>query len=197
MKPWLIYDCEIIKGILKKDDYPIPGVQYCDGWRDFANMGISVICAYDYGESRYRVFCRDNFEDFQSLAEDRNVVSFNGLAFDDKLCEANGLRVKTQYDILVATWVAAGLPPEFSYPTHIGYGLDAICQANHIGRKTGNGALAPIQWQQGKIGAVIDYCLHDVRITKLLFDEILSVGKLTSPVERKVLYLSSPVSEAK
>ena len=197
MKPWLIYDCEIVRAIPKKGEPRIDGIEYCEGWRDFANMGISVICAYDYADAEYRVFCRDNWAQFAALAPERNIVSFNGRAFDDRLCEASGLAIATHYDILVETWAAAGLGPEFSFRTHAGYGLDALGRANHIGGKSGHGALAPVQWQRGEIGAVIDYCLRDVMITKRLLDEIIGTRKLTSPVEARVLHLRSPMEGAK
>ncbi len=196
MNPWLVYDCEIVNAISKNGEARIEGINYCAGWRDFPHMGISVICAYDYRHERYRVFCRDNFDEFSALAAERNLVSFNGLAFDDQLCAANGIAVRTHYDILVEVWRAAGLAPEFRCPTHLGYGLDALAKANHVGGKTGHGVLAPVQWQRGEIGAVIDYCLEDVRLTKLLLDQIILTGKLTSPVEARVLRLRSPVSGA-
>lgn len=52
----LIYDIEIAKAILGPKEKPMPGVEYCQGWTDYVGMGISVICAYDCAEDRYRVF---------------------------------------------------------------------------------------------------------------------------------------------
>ena len=63
----------------------------------------------------------------------------------------------------------------------MGYGLDACCNANGIGSKTGNGALAPIDWQQGRIGSVIDYCLQDIKLTEQLFRIILGYGWILNP----------------
>ena len=147
----LIYDCEIIKAIQGKNEELRQGIEYCQGWRDFENMGISCIGAYDYEEDRYRVFCADNFADFQSLVDGHDViVGFNSIGFDNKLCAANAILVPDEksYDILVEVWLAAGLGPLFEYPSHIGFGLDAICQANFGQKKTGHGAVAPVQWQQ-------------------------------------------------
>lgn len=178
----LLYDCEIIKGILGKNEPQRAGIEYCAGWRDFENMGLSVICAYDYADDRYRVFTKEAFSDFAELADKRNpVVGFNSKAFDDCLCEANGLKVETEYDLLVELWKAAGLAPQFVYPTHIGFGLDATAKAN-LGRgKTGHGALAPVLWQCGEIGRVIDYCLDDVRLLKELVDRVEVEGRLQDP----------------
>ncbi|RQZ17261.1 hypothetical protein DIE15_12370 [Burkholderia sp. Bp9031] len=173
----LIYDIEIAKAILGRGETRVDGIQYCDGWHDHAGMGISVIGAYDYAESRYRVFCRDNFEEFFALCADRApLVSFNGIGFDDKVlaCESgftDGFFPDvTRYDLLAEIWRAAGLDPTFGGNSHTGYGLDATCEVNFGIRKSGNGAHAPIAWQQGRIGEVIDYCINDIRLTKRLFD---------------------------
>jgi hypothetical protein len=77
--------------------------------------------------------------------------------------------------------VADGLKPEFAFPSHIGYSLGAVAFANMGIHKSGEGANAPIEWQRGNVGAVIDYCLNDVKITKRLFDRVRQIGGLRSP----------------
>lgn len=180
----IIYDCEIEKAILGKFEMPAEGIAYCEGWRDFQGMGISCIGAYDYQEARYRVFCKDNFAEFQRLVDGTDlVIGFNNLAFDNRLCEANGITVPDEksYDLLVEIWKGAGLEPLFEYPTHAGFGLDAICKANFGCEKSGHGALAPVQWQQGEIGVVIDYCLNDVRLTRMLFERVFIDENIRDP----------------
>lgn len=193
----LIYDCEIKKAILGKTETAIEGIEYCGGWRDFEGMGISCIGAYDYSAARYRVFCEDNLAEFQALVDDHDIiVGFNSLGFDNPLCAANGLKVPDEksYDILVQVWLGAGLGPKFAFPTHIGYGLDAICECNFGVKKSGNGALAPVLWQRGEIGAVIDYCLNDVRITKRLLDHIIEAGVIVSPKDGAALNIEKPIT---
>lgn len=186
----LIYDCEIIKAIPNKKEEALEGIEYCEGWKDYEGMGISVIGVYDYIEDRYRVFMQDNFDEFQKLIEDREIiVGFNQIGFDNNLAEANGIMIshKEHYDILAEIWKADGLGTEFKYPSHIGYGLDAVCEINFGINKTGNGALAPIDWQKGHIGKVSDYCLNDVKMTKKILDHIINYGQLQSPKEEKIL----------
>lgn len=181
----LIYDCEIVKGILGKKDSPIENIEYCDGWNDFDGMGISVICTYSYKTDSYGVFCEDNLHDFKALVNNHyKIIGFNNFKFDDMLCKANGFDIPQDksYDILVEVWKAAGLLPFFCGPSHKGYGLDACVKANSNNCKTGNGALAPIQWQRGNIGNVINYCLQDVKLTKLLMDKIIFQGGFYNPV---------------
>lgn len=192
----LVYDLEIRKAIPSKDAPAEPGIEYCAGWGDHKNMGISVLCAYDYVEDRYRVFCEDNMQEFKALCEKRNcLVSFNGIGFDNKVLSENGivLPVEACYDILVEVWKGDNLEPMFKYPTHIGYGLDAISQANFGDSKSGNGALAPMLWQRGDIGSVIDYCIKDVKLTKKLLDHIIVHGEIKSPKDNgKIIRIKRP-----
>jgi len=188
----LIYDIEIIKaiptGARKKN------IEYCKGWDDQANMGISVICAYDYIEDRPRIFLEDTFQEFEQLARNCLVVGFNSESFDDKVCAANAICVKTGYDILRECYKAKGLLP---YPKKFddrykGYGLNALAQATLGMQKTGYGAKAPIDWQKGRRGSVIDYCMNDVMLIKKLFDQILAGLALIDPINKKNLFLERP-----
>jgi hypothetical protein len=43
----IIVDIEILKAIPKSGEALIPGIEYCAGWRDFENMGITVVCTYE------------------------------------------------------------------------------------------------------------------------------------------------------
>lgn len=192
----LVYDIEIKKAIPDKNGRRDPNVQYCDGWHDHANMGVSCIGAYEYATDRYRVFCDDNKEEFfQAVADADLLVSFNGIAFDNQViakCWGGVLPGEKNYDLLVEIWTAAGLGPKFQYPSHVGYGLDDTCSRNFGTKKSGNGALAPIHWQQGKYGSVIDYCLNDVRLTKQLFDHVLESRAVISPKDGRELSLVHP-----
>ena len=193
----LVYDCEIVKAIPSRDTGALEGIEYCAGWHDHANMGISVIGAYDYDTGRYRVFCADNFGEFEDLAHATDLlVGFNNVGFDDKLIGASGLHASPstpRYDLLAESWVAAGLAPTWqSFDTHGGFGLDAICSATFARTKTGHGALAPVDWQRGRVGSVIDYCLADVWLTKQLFDLALAGKPIINPKTGEPMTLREP-----
>lgn len=49
-------DVEIKKAILGRAETPLPGIGYCAGWRDFANMGVACVCTYDIVTHLSRVF---------------------------------------------------------------------------------------------------------------------------------------------
>jgi hypothetical protein len=181
----LVYDIEIAKAIQGRGEKKIKGIKYCGGWRDFDNMGIACLCAYDYAEDRYRVFMEDNMSDFLELANYADfIVGFNSHNFDNQLILAEfGIDFSDKtFDILREIWKSEGLDPDkFSIKTHGGFGLDDLSRVNFARNKTGNGALAPIDFQQGRYGSVIDYCVSDVKLTKMLMDRILHKAFLTSP----------------
>lgn len=183
----IIYDCEIKKAIAKRDEERLSDIEYCDGWRDFANMGVSCIGAYDYDADRYRVFMEDNLWEFDDLIRQHDViVGFNSLGFDNRLIQAHDLGLsidldERSYDLLVEIWKAAGLGPQFEYPSHIGFGLDACCKANFGTQKSGHGAFAPVDYQRGNYGRLVDYCLNDVVLTKQLLDLIIVGGPVRDP----------------
>ncbi len=184
----LIYDIEIVKAVPSPQSKPngegIPGIEYCGGWGDKQNMGVSCIGAYDYTDDRYRVFMRDNFAEFQKLVDSHDlIVGFNSLAFDNVVCAAAGIKVPDEksYDLLVEIWDGAGVGRVFAGKKTGGFGLDACCKANFGTEKSGNGAFAPVDFQRGNFGALIDYCLNDVTLTKQLLDRIQTQGHIIDP----------------
>lgn len=183
----VIYDCETYRCIPTGN--LSPDLEYCQGWNDFQGMGISVIGAYSSWDDRYHVYLEDNFLDFQALINQaEEVVGFNSLSFDDQLCAAHGLEVKTTYDILCQVRVAVGMPPQYvKGVTRRGYSLEELAKANLGYGKSETGAIAPELWQRGQRGRVIDYCLGDVDITRKLYE---GKSQLIDPTNGKMLTLT-------
>jgi hypothetical protein len=61
-------------------------------------------------------------------------------------------------------------------------GLDGLAQGTLGMGKIGHGSKSPAMIQAGKWGEVFEYCLHDVRLTKKLFDFANKYGYL---IDRK------------
>ena len=191
----LIYDCEIIKAIRDPKKVDLAPIEYCNGWDDYENMGISVIGVNFISEEFDKIFNHNlqatNSESligaFQEGLDITDVlVGFNNQSFDDKLLKANKLFIPESvinYDLLAEIWEGAGLGREFIYPTHTGFGLDAICKANGLGKKSGDGANAAVLWQKGKHQEVIDYCENDIKLTRKLFELIQEKGEIKDPRE--------------
>lgn len=175
-----IYDAEIRHGVSTADNPRQPGFRYAESWTDYAGMGIAVVCGYDMAESRYRVIMEDNLSELQRLADTCTLIGFNNWRFDDRLMRANGINIRDGHskDIAAAIWKAAGIP-NGEHPKDLG--LDAICRANRLPGKTGNGADAPQLFQRGRIGQVVDYCLGDVRSTLQMYRYIREEGGITDP----------------
>jgi len=189
----IIYDIEIKRCILGKNEKPVEGVEYCEGWGDHANMGVSCVCCYDYVEDRYRTFMEDNMEDFGLLVAGREIiVGFNNINFDNKVLAHEGADPyeqnleylnKKSYDILAEIRSAGG-----------GWcSLDAMVRANGLAAgKTGNGAMAPVWYQEGRIGKLADYCTADVWLSKKLLDKIIQGETLISSKTGQVINVRKP-----
>lgn len=181
----LVYDLEIIKAIPTREPR-VEDIEYCNGWSDHANMGVSVIGAYDYVTDRYRVFTKEQFTEFGELMQERTpLVGHNIIGFDNRVLHACGISQMPPetacYDTLAELWAAAGLSRKFAGASHGGFGLDRAAEVNFGRHKTGHGAFAPVDWQRGNIGTVIDYCLEDVRLTRLLFERMSRDGFAIDP----------------
>lgn len=191
----IIIDVEIKKAILGRNETPIEGIEYCGGWRDFAGMGISCVCTYDINTGLSRVFLEEDLNALAEYLHGKTTAGFNTRRFDLPLLAANDFDVNMcgeHYDMLEEIWIALGLNPDKFYPkTHGGWGLDAVCQATLGIAKTGHGALAPVWWQQGKRGKVIDYCLNDCNIEGRLLQWIID-GNPVRNASGSVVRVKSP-----
>lgn len=180
-RDFIVYDIEIARCIPDRRAPRDPALDYCEGWHDHANMGIAVLCAFDTRSQHPRVFLADNLDAFGQLIRDRCVVGFNNDSFDDRLLEVHGMAPVRSWDLLVAARQAVGEPSRFTPGlTRGGRKLDDFAAFNLGIQKSMHGELAPVEWQRGNRGAVIDYCLRDVMLTRALVDLAVD-GKLMDP----------------
>ena len=174
MPKTLIYDCEILNDPL------------IHGWSNYAALGVTVIGFYtSWTDTLQALDMRDpaylsKFQEIVNQADE--VVGFNSISFDDNLLLAHGVLVATTCDLLCEIRQASGQPRHYvAGATRPGYSLGNIAQANGLGGKSGHGAEAPLQWQRGEYDAVIDYCLHDVTLTRQIY-ELMSNNLLVDPI---------------
>jgi hypothetical protein len=187
-----IYDIEIKRGIAPANPVErVDGIEYCAGWEDYATMGVAVIGVFDYTTDSYRIFGEKELADFQQFADRHDrAIGFNNNRFDNNVLRANGVVIQPNksYDILAEIFHALG-----SFQK--GCRLENVVKANfpNAAGKSGNGADAPIDWQRGRHTKVIDYCLNDVRITKMVLDRILRFGYINNPINpSQILKLRRP-----
>jgi len=185
----IVFDLEIVNAIPDRGKPRLPGIVYCDGWGDYANMGVAVIAAYDYLDQTMKVFLSHEAPAFATLVAGRSVVcGFNIIQFDNQvLRHSAGVHIPPErcFDILAAVKERVGRYQK-------GYSLDAICRANIDGSKSGDAAMAPIMWQRGQQDEVIEYCKNDVLLTKGLFDRILSGAGIVDPVNHATHLIPPP-----
>ncbi len=174
----IVFDTEIKNMILGRNESMLPDIRYCNGWTDFAGMGISVVCVYDmpYGDPAagimHTLTPEENEEHATMLQKLINradyVVGFNNHSFDNPLLAASGFIIPPEksYDIYAQIIDAAGLS-NASFSARKGYRLDDVAKANGIPGKNieGGGALAPVLYQTGELEKLYSYCENDVSMT--------------------------------
>ena len=166
----LVFDCEIKRCIQPNSKLRMEDIEYCEGWHDFAGMGIAVVCVYEIARGTSHIFCEDNIHLLQELFRIEPMsAGFHSERFDCPLLAANGVWVPHQhYDLRREVLFAAGRDPDAPHDENRGYSLDSICKANGLPGKSGDGAMAPVLWQRKQYGTVINYCLNDVMQTVAL-----------------------------
>ena len=174
----ILYDLEIKNAIPDPKKDPIEGIKYCKSWGDHAGMGISVLVAYNYRLGLLGIFMDDNQDEFKEWIEKTDaIIGFNSDRFDNPVLKANwGITVPKDKSYDSYKYIKSGCgggPGSLS--------LDSIAKANEYITKSGNGALAPIWYQRGQIGKLINYCTTDVRILKLVQDGIEKYGTIINP----------------
>lgn len=181
-----VYDCEIIRRI------PIPGqpnnpkYEYCEGWHDFPNMGISVIAVMDIETDAMNTFTEDEFGDFPDLWEGlpppEQIVGFNSKQFHDNLLVEYGLAEEgiTTLDLAKEVRKAVyGHDDWESQPATDSYSLAALCGANGQHYMPSK-AMSAKMWQDGKRDEVISKCVNNVTAIRNLLIKFLN-GDLIDP----------------
>jgi DEAD/DEAH box helicase domain-containing protein len=198
---YAIYDLEILKAIPPKDEADrLPDIEYCDGWKDYENMGIScwAYCWLDTEDwSISKPIAGTGSRDKCLLMEfvlmallwrshPFPIGGFNTKKFDDLLLAANGFPSGlSNFDILAMVIDAAGDADVAYWDEGRSYSLAKIAAANGY-QKTLSGEQAPIEWQRGNHQQVIEYCKNDVLIEAETLKRLLQ-GALIDPNTGKTL----------
>jgi hypothetical protein len=195
----IIFDCEIKKMILGRNERVVEGLQYCEGWGDYAGMGVSVVCAFDTdNDEMHTLLPEDDPTDAEYLqklfSSTDYIVGFNNHGFDNKLLAAINITIPKEksYDIYEQVIDAAGLS-NAPFAARKGYRLDDLARANHLSRKNDDegGALAPMLYQRGEIERLHRYCQNDVQMTVQVLDYIMG-AQLMCPVRGCQLPVKRP-----
>ena len=130
------------------------------GWGNVHLMGLACAVVYDGRTDEYLVFTEDKVKDLIALlAELPLVVGFNHIGFDYKVLSAYShadFRKLNNLDLLA--------------DIHQNYGfrisLDALARETLGAKKSADGLESVAWFKAGQLDKVIDYCKHDVEITR-------------------------------
>lgn len=199
MSNYILYDLEIVKAIPDRNP-PLTNIEYCGGWGDHQNMGISIVgfCGIltiggdiIIGDPSFVTGDYYGLEFFKKLVdESEGLIGFNSKNFDDRVMAAAGIPVTTTYDLLEEVRLSAYGSTSFQdAPKGHSYKLSALGSSNKL-TKTGDGANAAIEWQNGLHKKVADYCMNDVLMTAKMLKMGIG-GTLKNPNTGELLQLRS------
>ena len=182
-----VYDVEVLRGPQEVEG----------GWQNPFGMGFGTAVAYDYDRNLYHFFGENDRQKLIDLFADQLVVSFNGIKFDNAVVLGNDYRVVnldedkspingllvgkcwSDFDLLLmVVQNKYGLPTVEAAEAKLGdkevhdgsISLDGLAEGTLGVHKTGHGAHAPELIKQGKWAEVFAYNLHDVRLTRMLYE---------------------------
>ena len=169
MQRSIVYDVETIKPFAPKKGQPRdPRISYVTPEQGRMGLGVSVVtCFVSEGFSSYRsgIYSFLNLESLipyqfpeflELMTEKPIVIGFNSTAFDDELMASQGMEVTTSYDIYKMIKASVSKPPAGN-----SYALKVVAGANGLNK--GDGALAPVLWQMGRVDEVVAYAREEMR----------------------------------
>jgi len=142
---------------------------------DVAKLRVSVVGAYLSWLDQYVAFLEADVSNFLNLLPHVDfLVGYNQLWFDLPVLQKYAtfdLRSLPNYDILVE------LEKKLGYRVK----LNDLCKANLGETKTDSFEQFKHYYWHKQWLPLVDYCMHDVRLTNQLFQLILNTGKLKYP----------------
>ena len=153
------------------------------GWSNSHLLRVSCAVIFDEEKREYKVYLeKDAKRLLYDLKEADLVVGFNNKRFDWKV-----LSYYTDFDLqkIPSLDILNEVEKRLSYRLS----LDHLAQTTLGMGKIANGIQAVTWFRQGKIGRVIEYCKHDVAITRGLFNFGKKNGYLLFKREGNILRL--------
>jgi DEAD/DEAH box helicase domain-containing protein len=142
------------------------------GWQNTHLMRVSVGVVYDRSEDRFFVYEEEDVDNLLARFKEADlIVGFNVKRFDYKVLSAYtsmDLNALPTFDILD------------DIHARLGYrlSLDHLARETLDTGKTASG-LEAVEWfRNGEMKKLIEYCTHDVVVTRDLFDFGLEKGRL-------------------
>jgi DEAD/DEAH box helicase domain-containing protein len=142
------------------------------GWNHIDKMGMSIGVTYSTARGDYMVYGEGQVEELiKELQRADLVVGFNQIRFDYKVLEGYSIFDFSQVpslDMLIEVDRILGHRLK----------LDSITQATFDCEKTAEGLQAVEWYREGKLAEIAEYCLFDVKLTKLVHEYGVAYGHL-------------------
>jgi DEAD/DEAH box helicase domain-containing protein len=138
------------------------------GRADPTLLDISLVGIYDYETDQYLTFLQEEFPKLWPYIEKADVlIGFNSDHFDVPL-------LNKYYPGDITKIKSLDLMAEVKKSLGRRIGLGALAEATLGIGKSGNGLEAVEWWKNGEIDKIRKYCIDDVKVTKDLYEYILS-----------------------
>jgi len=138
-----------------------------------SQLGISVLGAYVSWTQEYIAFLEKDVPAFNELLPQADlVIGYNSIGFDYPVLQAYSdldLNSLPSYDIMLAIESKIGHKVKLGDVAYSTLGYD----------KTDKGSNAVKYYQEGVWDKLIDYCMHDVKITQEIFAKIRQDGLIS------------------
>ncbi|MBI3443714.1 ribonuclease H-like domain-containing protein [Candidatus Woesebacteria bacterium] len=150
---------------------------------DLKKLGVSVVGTYSYADERYQCFREDDFPRlFQLLESASLIVGFNIKKFDFLVLSPyylGNINKLPTLDLLESIDETLGFRVS----------LDDLARETLGERKNGHGFLAIEYFRSGEWDKLLEYCLHDVRLTQRLYEYGRDNGQVffKSPYGRRAI----------
>ena len=153
-----------MKNIVYFDLETQKSAQDVGGWGNKDKMGLSVGVTYSTARAGYQVYGESQVEALiDELQRADLVVGFNHIRFDYRVLEGYSIFDFSQVpslDMLIEVDKSLGRKVK----------LDDIAQATFGCQKSADGMQALKWFKKGMFAEIAEYCLFDVKITKLVYE---------------------------
>ena len=132
--------------------------------RNISEMGLAIAVSCELNSQEYKYYTEENVQDLiNDLLVADTVIGYNIIHFDYKVLKGytdKSFSNVNTIDMMQIAQKAIGFRPK----------LDNLVQATLEAKKTADGLQSLIWYKQGKIDLIKEYCYHDVRLTKELYE---------------------------
>ena len=146
------------------------------GRNNFTDLKVSLIGAYSYREDAYLSFTEHEIEKFEPYLKRAGLV----IGFAINRFDIPVLKKHFSFDLMALPRLDLLEEIEMALGTRIS--LDILAKTNlGIGKTHASGLEAITLYNEGKMEELKDYCLHDVRLTRDLYELGKRQGHLLVP----------------